>query len=771
MANFGIKSALKCSLFDKFIFVLLFMLPSLAQGSGNYTSQGSRALADTNMAGDELLAGDRKILLRREQFENALFLKKTFPGEPSVVTGALLQRENEQFFSTTQAIVCAETEAHFLSINERGLNKTSSIQLKDALKLELARDLRCAVNPANGEWLAVNINSGIILINGKEVHALGKSLTNWTHVVFLNDSFFVLGANGAASRINKISQSDNRYFIQRVKAPWPDLQNRDSLSAQGSTLIRSGESQTAIINLQSDSSQIQWSEPVRIGINPCSETAGCGVWIGKDGRWIVGGSWGIYIGKGENFSRLQAPLLISDATSPGIAINLKLQKFIVVGDIDSDIRNLPPEASLARFQFTEKFKFQKESRGKQNKRYLVWLKGLKKNRTSTPERTFENSEPLFTYNPHTNANFRSGDVVIYRGRLPQYWPQSWAAVEEELEFNELTLANEWVPNSSIPEVTPPKTPWWVQAVNFKSVLAWINANGINISPLRVAVIDSGIDLNHPALKDVLDINAEEIPENGLDDDHNGLVDDVMGYDFVFEQAQPMDYFGHGTHVAGLINNAWSKQALMGGAFNTKLRIFRALDQQGKSNSIDLARAISATIRSKADLMNCSWGGGPETQALRDAFAAAKASNILIFTSAGNDGLKTDNRAPVPKNFPGVLPIGAFTAKGDRARFSNWGEKSVFAFAPGADITSTLPASKIGEKSGTSMASPIAAAAGALILGAVRAKYPEWSQEQQNRTSMDLLCSAANSMKPSQKASRCGSIDVFKSFERLERGEL
>lgn len=760
-----------------FILLWVTLLPSNAHAKGGYTSPGSRAFADSNLAGDFILAGDEKILMKRGSFENGLFLRKEFPGEPSIATGSLLPRLAQSVPNgsslPTRAIVCVETKIHILSLDESGLSKKESTSLKDLLQLKKPRELRCAVNPTTGEWLALNTSSGKVLLSNGNSLALKKNSSTWTHVIHVDGSFIAFGENGLAERI--IQDRDVAPYTLAIKAPWPDLQNRDTLSTRGSIILRTGESQTSLVTLLPSKEIFQWSNARRIAVNPCSQNGGCGSWLGEDEQWIVAGSWGTYVGRGVSFSRIKTPLLATDSTSPGAALVASTNQFILIGDIDADVGTLPPEAQLPRFLFAEKHlknnEFlgnNSESRGKSSQRYTVWLKGKRVASEGNSHPAFK-EEILFTYSPHSGAYQQFGDVIVFVGALPERLPSDWAAVEEEIEFNALALANEWTPSLSDSNLPTFKAPWWTSSSGLKRAISHLNAKKNQLKPILVAVVDSGIDSSHPAFKGVLHHNEDEILGNGVDDDANGLVDDDIGYDFVTEQPEPIDLFGHGTHVAGLINNAWSHTGELGGAFNTKLRIFRALDGSGKSNSIDLSRAIAAAIRSKADIMNCSWGGGPETQALRDAFAAANATGMMIFSSAGNDGLQVDDNPPVPKRFPGVIVVGASTAGNERARFSNWGSKSVFAFAPGSDITSTLPGARMGEKSGTSMASPIAASAGALLLGAIRESTPEWSREQQKKRAEELLCAGSQKNKLAGKSSTCGMISAYHSLEKFFEG--
>jgi subtilisin family serine protease len=440
-----------------------------------------------------------------------------------------------------------------------------------------------------------------------------------------------------------------------------------------------------------------------------------------------------------------------------------------VGDIDSDVADIPDEGELSRFVSAEKF--QKFALNSQQivQRHVVWKKPTRK---GTDDPITESSEQvLFPYQPHSNSDKFSGSVVIFNDSLPEHWPENWVAAEPATHFQALALSYEWTPALPVSPIPPVKTTWWSEQMGIKRAVSLLRQKDIPMSSILVAIVDSGLDPTHPALAPVLHRNQLEIVDNGLDDDNNGLIDDDIGYDFVTEQPTLSDPFGHGTHVAGLISNAWAGNGPLGGAPNVQIRSFRALDSSGKSNSIDLARAISAALQSQADIINCSWGGGPETQVLRDAFAAAYSKNVLVFTSAGNDGLKINDEQPVPKNYPGVIPIGAATPQNSKARFSNWGDKVVFGFAPGVEILSTLPDSGYGEKSGTSMASPIAASSGALLLGVLRAARPVWSKQQQTERALEALCKSANKQKLQKGFSKCGSLNTEASVIELIRTDL
>jgi subtilisin family serine protease len=342
-------------------------------------------------------------------------------------------------------------------------------------------------------------------------------------------------------------------------------------------------------------------------------------------------------------------------------------------------------------------------------------------------------------------------AFVYRGKLPSRIPKTWVAWEPEVAF----AAVPWDSRQNAAEGV--ESWWWRGDLGLDAARSTVKGAGIIPHEVIVGVVDSGVQTDHPWLAQSFRIKTSEIPGNGLDDDGNGLVDDVFGYDFVDEDSVPEDLFGHGTHVAGLLaaRDPGTGEPV-GLNVNTRLVVARALNRYGKSNSIDLSRAVVYLTREGVDIMNCSWGGGSSTQALRDAFAFAVRSGVLVFSSAGNDRIDTDKSPQVPKMFPGVIPIGAFTQSGKLAAFSNWGAKSVQWMAPGDKILSTLPSSQIGEKSGTSMASPIAVNLASWIWGILLSRFPDAPREYLYKSLLQSVCSTAASNGVEGK-STCGRI--------------
>jgi len=231
--------------------------------------------------------------------------------------------------------------------------------------------------------------------------------------------------------------------------------------------------------------------------------------------------------------------------------------------------------------------------------------------------------------------------------------------------------------------------------------------GKTAAPVIVAVIDGGVDVTHPALAGHLWTNPAEVAGNGIDDDRDGIVDDVSGANLLTKTGDLHDDTGHGTHVSGIIAR------IDPGA---KIMALKA----GDGHFIDLGAAASAlhyAVDHGARIVNLSWAFLSSDSALEQAVAYAGAHNVLVVTAAGNFGTDNDLRPTYPASYlSSTLVSVAATCDGQTlASFSNFGKLSVSVAAPGCDITSSLPGGAYGALSGTSMASPAVAGVAALLL--------------------------------------------------------
>jgi subtilisin family serine protease len=242
--------------------------------------------------------------------------------------------------------------------------------------------------------------------------------------------------------------------------------------------------------------------------------------------------------------------------------------------------------------------------------------------------------------------------------------------------------------------------------------AWRQTTGADVT---VAVIDSGIDLGHPDLAPNLWTNAGEVPDNGIDDDNNGYVDDVHGYDFVEGDGTPQDANGHGTHVAGILAaRGGNGIGGAGVAWQARLMTIRVLDGQARGTTAAVASGLRYAVDNGARIVNLSLAGPTSTPDLEDAVRYAQARGVLIVVAAGNDGadLATAPTYPAAYGEDNVLGVAATTRDGGLSSVSDYGPGADVA-APGEQILSTALGGGYEWRTGTSMAAP--EVAGALVL--------------------------------------------------------
>jgi len=240
------------------------------------------------------------------------------------------------------------------------------------------------------------------------------------------------------------------------------------------------------------------------------------------------------------------------------------------------------------------------------------------------------------------------------------------------------------------------------------------------SSVVIAVIDSGVDYNHPDLQNQIWSNPNEIPNNGRDDDANGFIDDVRGWDFATNDNDPMDEHNHGTHVAGVIGaqtNTNPSQGIAGINWNVQIMPLKFMNAQGAGSTSAAIQAIDYAVANGAVVSNNSWGGGGFSQALFDAIQAANRQNHLFVAASGNEGIDTDATPHYPSsyNLPNIISVAASDMQDQLATFSNFGARTVDLAAPGFQIHSTIRQGAYAAFSGTSMASPFVSGVAGLIL--------------------------------------------------------
>ncbi|MGN6544946.1 MAG: S8 family peptidase, partial [Aureliella sp.] len=236
------------------------------------------------------------------------------------------------------------------------------------------------------------------------------------------------------------------------------------------------------------------------------------------------------------------------------------------------------------------------------------------------------------------------------------------------------------------------------------------------SSVVVAVIDTGIDYTHPDLQANIWTNTREVAGNGIDDDGNGYVDDIRGWNFVAGNNNPMDDNGHGTHVSGTIGAVGNNGiGVAGVAWNVKLMALKFLDSSGSGLLSNAVSAIDYARTNGAKIINASWGGGSFSSVLDSAIQRFYNAGGIFVAAAGNDASNNATVASYPANYNNVISVAASTSSDTLASFSNYGTNVEIA-APGQSILSTVPNNSYAVYSGTSMATPHVSGALALLWG-------------------------------------------------------
>ena len=291
--------------------------------------------------------------------------------------------------------------------------------------------------------------------------------------------------------------------------------------------------------------------------------------------------------------------------------------------------------------------------------------------------------------------------------------------------------------------------------------------------LVVAVLDTGVDLKHPDLAANIWINQLEVAGNGVDDDRNGYIDDVNGWNFydgsgeVFKAANEDD---HGTHVAGTIGAEGNNGlGVTGVAWRVKLMSLKFLGgTKGRGSTSDAVEAINYAIDMKKRgvnirVINASWGGEGYSQSLRNAIAAAGEAGILFVAAAGNDGEDTDGGEHYPSGhsseLSNVVSVAAMNSANGLATFSNYGHTTVSVAAPGQAIMSTLPGRDYGSYSGTSMAAPFVSGVAALLFS----HEPELTADQARRRIVSTSEPTASLV---SKVAMSGRADAYRALMNI-----
>jgi hypothetical protein len=278
--------------------------------------------------------------------------------------------------------------------------------------------------------------------------------------------------------------------------------------------------------------------------------------------------------------------------------------------------------------------------------------------------------------------------------------------------------------------------------------AWDEVTGS--SKIIIAVLDTGVSLDHPDLAPNIWENNNEIADNGVDDDNNGFIDDEDPNPDASVDADP-DAISHGTVIAGIIGaQGNNEEGISGVMWNLEIMAIRMLNKDGSGNSIDAAKAVDYAVENGADVINLSFSGDVDDPRLRSAIEDAYNAGVVVVAALGNEGKNIDNNPVYPACYKSgsedwVIGVAATTKDDKKSTFSNFGKTCTDLSAPGEDMFSVdyydpddPDDPYIGGWAGTSVASPVVAGAAGLLLSA----YPDLTPEEV-RLSLELSVDPLN----------------------------
>ncbi|MEL7036640.1 MAG: S8 family serine peptidase [Cyanobacteria bacterium J06592_8] len=272
-----------------------------------------------------------------------------------------------------------------------------------------------------------------------------------------------------------------------------------------------------------------------------------------------------------------------------------------------------------------------------------------------------------------------------------------------------------VPFADIPDTYHPN--WGLNTIHAPEV--W--SQGYTGEGVVVAVLDTGVDYTHPDLNDRIWRNIDEIENNGIDDDGNGYVDDIVGWDFYYNDADPMDFHDHGTHVAGIIAAEGNEFGVTGVAPNAQIMPVQVMDEMGYSTPSTVASGIYYAVANGADVINMSLGFSDfyyDLTPLQQAVQFAADNGVVVVSAAGNEYWSSPIH-PAQYATDWGIAVGASDSYNFVANFSNdagWTPLD-YVVAPGVDVYSTTSYNGYQSLQGTSMAAPHVSGVAALILSA------------------------------------------------------
>ncbi len=296
------------------------------------------------------------------------------------------------------------------------------------------------------------------------------------------------------------------------------------------------------------------------------------------------------------------------------------------------------------------------------------------------------------------------------------------------------------------------------------------------SDIVVAVIDTGIDVNHEDLKANLwnnpgelgfDNNGKDKRRNGIDDDGDGYIDNVHGWNFVSNNHDLSDNHGHGSHIAGIIGaEAGNGKGIAGISPKVSLMVLKYYDPKvpKTDNLKNTIAAIKFAVAKKVNIINYSGGGTDFSKEEYDAIVAAKEAGILVVAAAGNERSNSDEFKYYPADYglPNIISVTAIDPKTEVLASSNYGVQTVDLAAPGQNILSTLPGNGYGFMTGTSQATAFVSGAAVLVMS----KRPSFDYQDVKKY---VLSTGDQKQSLTAKTKTSRQLNLYRAVTMLDKG--
>lgn len=380
---------------------------------------------------------------------------------------------------------------------------------------------------------------------------------------------------------------------------------------------------------------------------------------------------------------------------------------------------------------------------------------------------FKNKELKFNEIQESTSNLERIAIIEFSSHIDPRVAVGKLNRHDDVEYAELKYINKvnYLPNDSLYPYQ-----YYLNQINVFDSWDLVSKD----TSIIVAIVDTGVDYLHPDLaaniysnpgETGLDKDGKDKSKNGIDDDNNGFIDDWHGWDFksskdsIGQDNNPMAGASHGTHVAGIVGAVSNnKIGISGTSIKAKILAVKIgsdlVDDRSVYNEYD---GVAYAALAGAKVMNCSWGTSGYSKSEQEVISKVVSMGCVVVAAAGNDGKYL---AYYPATYNGVMSVAAVNNRDERASFSNF-YSAVDLCAPGVDIMSTLPFGEYGNLSGTSMASPVATGAIALIAQ----KFPNYTPEQLIEQ-LKACCDNIDSINSTfQGKLGTGRINVLKSIQK------